>query len=225
MCLSHWMTDAFAKVPTNPRMAENTLIIFVKNPIAGTVKTRIARTVGNERAVKVYQHLLRHTQAITRPLTCRRVVYYGDFVNQDDGWNGYTKQLQSGGNLGERMLEAFREQLTSGTNELSSDRIYPGRAVIIGSDCLGITPGHIEQAFLALDKADVVIGPATDGGYYLLGMKTLHSFLFEHMPWSQPQLRQQTEQAILQYGLTFERLEELTDIDEWADYENALTQI
>lgn len=225
MCLSHWMTDAFAKVPTNPRMAENTLIIFVKNPIAGTVKTRIARSVGNERAVEVYQHLLRHTQAITRPLTCRRVVYYGDFINPDDEWNGYAKQLQSGGNLGERMLEAFREQLTPDTNELSSDRTYPGRAVIIGSDCLGITPGHIEQAFLALDEADVVIGPATDGGYYLLGMKTLHSFLFEDMPWSQPHLRQQTEQAILQHGLTVERLEELTDIDEWADYENALTKL
>ena len=226
------MTDAFAKLPTNPRMAENTLIIFVKNPIAGTVKTRIARTVGNEQAVEVYQHLLRHTQAITRSLTCRRVVYYGDFINPDDGWNGYEKQLQSGQNLGERMLEAFREQLTPSKNDLSSeglnpgrvppDRTHPGRAVIIGSDCLSITPGHIEQAFLALNDADVVIGPATDGGYYLLGMKRLHQFLFENMPWSQPQLRQRTEQALLQHGLTFALLEELTDIDEWTDYENEL---
>ncbi|MDB5239508.1 MAG: glycosyltransferase [Spirosoma sp.] len=226
MCLSHRMTDAFAKVPTNPRMAENTLIIFVKNPIAGTVKTRIARTVGNERAVEVYQHLLRHTQAITRPLTCRRVVYYGDFINPDDGWNGYEKQLQSGRNLGERMREAFREQLESSKqvhpDRVNPDRVNPDRVVIIGSDCLGITPGHIEQAFLALDKVDVVIGPATDGGYYLLGMKKLHSFLFDNMPWSQPELRHQTEQALLEHGLVFERLEQLTDIDEWVDYENAL---
>lgn len=220
------MTNAFAKVPTNPRMAENTLIIFVKNPIAGTVKTRIARTVGNERAVAVYQHLLRHTQTITRPLTCRRVVYYGDFVNPDDGWNEYEKKLQSGRDLGERMLAAFREQLTPGTNDLSSpDRVTPDRAVIIGSDCLSITSSHIEQAFLALNEADVVIGPATDGGYYLLGMKTLHPFLFEDMPWSQPELRQLTEQAIRQHGLMFARLEELTDIDEWTDYEHALTKI
>ena len=56
-------------------MAENTLIIFVKNPIPGTVKTRIARTVGDERATDVYRHLLRHTQEIMQPLTCRRVVY------------------------------------------------------------------------------------------------------------------------------------------------------
>ena len=205
------------KLPTNPRMAENTLIIFVKNPVPGTVKTRIARTVGNKRAAAVYRHLLRHTQEVVRQLTCHRVVYYGDFVNPDDGWNGYEKQLQVGRGdgpqgLGERMLRSFREQFEQGA----------GRVIIIGSDCLTITPDHIEQAFAALNEADVVIGPATDGGYYLLGMRELHPFLFEDMPWSQPELRQLTELAILQNGLTFERLEELTDIDEWEDYENAL---
>ncbi|MBC3785327.1 TIGR04282 family arsenosugar biosynthesis glycosyltransferase [Spirosoma utsteinense] len=193
-------------------MAESTLIIFVKNPIPGTVKTRIARTVGNEQAVAVYQHLLRHTQAITRPLRCRRVVYYGDFVNEDDGWNGYEKQLQSGQDLGQRMQEAFREQFEQGA----------GPVAIIGSDCLSITACHIEQAFAALARADVVIGPATDGGYYLLAMKKLHPALFDGMPWSQPELGQLTELASRQNGLTVERLDELTDIDEWADYEHAL---
>lgn len=200
-------------------MAETTLIIFVKNPVSGTVKTRIARTVGNERAVAVYQHLLRHTQQTVQQLRGRRVVYYGDFINPDDGWNGYDKQLQSGRDLGERMLTAFREQFEQAAEP---KRFPPDRIVIIGSDCLAITPAHIERAFAALDAADVVIGPATDGGYYLLGMKQLHPFLFADMPWSQPELRQLTELALLQNGLTFERLDELTDIDEWADYENAL---
>ena len=198
-------------------MAENTLIIFVKNPVPGTVKTRIARTIGDERATDVYRHLLRHTQEITRKLTCHRVVYYGDFINPDDGWNGYEKQLQSGDNLGERMLTAFREQFGRGAN-----RVPPDRAIIIGSDCLTVTADHVEQAFAALDETDVVIGPATDGGYYLLGMRELHLFLFENMPWSQPELRRLTELALLQHGLTFGQLDELTDIDEWADYENAL---
>lgn len=193
-------------------MAENTLIIFVKNPVPGTVKTRIARTAGNERAAEVYQHLLRHTQEITQQLTVHRVVYYGDFVNPDDGWNGYDKQLQVDGDLGKRMREAFRQQFEQKAS----------RVIIIGSDCLEITSDHIEQAFLALNDAEVVIGPATDGGYYLLGMKQLYPFLFENMPWSQPELRQLTELTLLQHGLTVERLEELTDIDEWADYENAL---
>jgi rSAM/selenodomain-associated transferase 1 len=192
-------------------MVENHLIIFVKNPIPGTVKTRIARTVGNERAVHVYKHLLQHTQDITQSLPYRRIVYYGDFINPDDGWNAYEKQLQSGDDLGQRMLNAFRAQFEAGA----------GRVCIIGSDCLAITSNHIRLAFEALNQADVVIGPATDGGYYLLGMKQLHPALFENMPWSQPELRQLTELAMLQNGLTFERLEELSDIDEWDDYQRA----
>lgn len=195
-------------------MATEHLLIFVKNPVPGTVKTRIARTVGDEQAVLVYRNLLAYTQQITRSLTCHRVVYYGDFINESDGWNGYDKAQQTGQDLGERMLNAFREQIELGA----------GKAVIIGSDCFDITTDHIERAFRVLDVADVVIGPATDGGYYLLGMKQLHPFLFENMPWSQPELRQLTELAILQNGLTFERLDELTDIDEWSDYEQYLNR-
>lgn len=195
-------------------MTQHHLIIFVKNPIAGQVKTRIARTVGNDRAVAVYRHLLRHTQQITAPLACRRIVYYGDFVNADDGWTGYDKKLQSGDDLGQRMAAAFEAEFAAGAD----------RVVIIGSDCLAITSDLIDLAFAALDQADVVIGPATDGGYYLLGTKTMHPFLFSDMPWSQPELRQLTELAILQHGLTVERLVELTDIDEWSDYEQATNQ-
>ncbi len=193
-------------------MTDQHLIIFVKNPIPGTVKTRIARTVGNDRAVQVYQHLLRHTQDMVAQLPQHRVVYYGDFINPDDGWNDYEKQLQTGNDLGQRMLNAFRERFDAGAD----------RAVVIGSDCLAITPDHIQLAFDALDQADIVIGPATDGGYYLLGMKQPHEFLFTDMPWSQPELCQLTELAILQHNLTFERLGELTDIDEWDDYERAV---
>lgn len=193
-------------------MAEKHLIIFVKNPIPGTVKTRIARSVGNEKAVQVYRHLIHYTQQLTRFLTVHRVIYYGDFVNPNDGWNNYEKRLQHGKDLGERMLAAFDEQFRAGAE----------RVVIIGSDCLMLTERHIQQAYDALTTTDVVIGPATDGGYYLLGMNRLHPFLFENMPWSQPELRQRTEEALVQHGLRFERLEELTDIDEWDDYEKAI---
>ena len=185
------------------------LIIFVKNPIPGQVKTRIARTVGDAKAVDVYQHLLRYTQQLVETFPGQRVVYYGDFINPDDGWNSYEKQLQTGDDLGERMLNAFREQFAAGAQKV----------VVIGSDCLTVTPDHLTRAFQVLDTADVVIGPATDGGYYLLGMNQPHPFLFADMPWSQPELRRLTELAILQYGFTFAQLDELTDIDEWADYE------
>lgn len=190
-------------------MPDNRLVVFVKNPISGQVKTRIARTVGDTKAVEVYQHLLRYTQAVVQQFWGQCVVYYGDFVNPDDGWNGYKKYEQTGHDLGERMLNAFREQFGAGAQKV----------VIIGSDCLAITPEHIDQAFEVLDTRDVVIGPATDGGYYLLGMTKLHPFLFNDMPWSQPELGLRTELSLGQHGLSFQRLDQLTDIDEWSDYE------
>ena len=116
--------------------------------------------------MQVYKHLLRHTQETVAQLAVQRVVYYGDFVNEDDGWNDYDKQLQTGNDLGQRMLNAFQERFADGAS----------RVVVIGSDCLAITPDHIRLAFDALNQADVVIGPATDGGYYLLGMKQPHEF-------------------------------------------------
>ncbi|SOD82372.1 TIGR04282 family arsenosugar biosynthesis glycosyltransferase [Spirosoma fluviale] len=189
-------------------MAGDHLIVFVKNPVPGQVKTRIARTVGNDKAVAVYRHLLRYTQDVVRSFEVRCGVYYGDFINPDDGWTGYQKYQQTGEDLGERMSHAFREQFSAGAEKV----------VIIGSDCLDITPVHLKQAFDRLNTTDVVIGPATDGGYYLLGMTQYHPFLFQDMPWSQPELCQRTEAAIRQNGLTFKRLEQLTDIDEWADY-------
>ncbi len=193
-------------------MAEAHLIIFVKNPVPGTVKTRIAQTVGDERAAEVYQHLIRYTQQVTHELPDHCVVYYGDYINPDDGWNDYEKSLQIGDDLGWRMLNAFQAHFAAGAQ----------RVAIIGSYCLTITADHIRQAFDALTNVDVVIGPATDGGYYLLGMRRLHAFLFEDMPWSQPELSQLTESALLQNGLTFERLAELSDIDTWDDYHTAI---
>ncbi|GAA4399470.1 TIGR04282 family arsenosugar biosynthesis glycosyltransferase [Nibrella viscosa] len=189
-------------------MAVEELIIFVKNPIPGTVKTRIARTVGNDKAAEVYRHLLAYTQSLTRTLPWHRVVYYSDFINPNDGWNSYEKRLQQGTNLGERMKNAFRERFKAGAR----------RVVIIGSDCLDLRAEHLKQAFRNLDSAEVVIGPASDGGYYLLGMKQLHPFLFENKPWSQPDLLNLTLTEIQQKGVSYALLEELTDIDEWADY-------
>lgn len=195
-------------------MAHNHLVIFVKNPIPGTVKTRIAKTVGDEKAAQVYRHLIQYTQQITRNGPWEKVVYYGDFINPDDGWNDYQKFLQTNGDLGHRMEEAFRNQFAA----------HAQRVVLIGSDCLAITQADLEQAFAALDTADVVVGPATDGGYYLLGMKQLHPELFANMPWSQSTLLAETERVIKDKSLVFNRLVALTDIDEWSDYAQATGQ-
>ncbi|MBO0937786.1 TIGR04282 family arsenosugar biosynthesis glycosyltransferase [Fibrella sp. HMF5335] len=195
-------------------MPSHRLVIFVKNPIPGTVKTRIAKTVGVEKATQVYRHLVQYTQQITRYSPWEKVVYYADFVNPNDGWSGYRKVQQTGNDLGQRMQQAFQDQFATNAE----------RVVLIGSDCLALTQTHLTQAFAALDTADVVIGPATDGGYYLLGMKQLHTDLFANMPWSQPNLLAETELALQRNQLTYSRLETLTDIDEWSDYVGATGQ-
>lgn len=195
-------------------MTDEHVIIFVKNPIPGTVKTRIAQTVGHDKAVAVYRHLLQYTQQLTATEQWHRSVYYSDFINPDDGWNGYEKCQQQGDDLGQRMYAAFQERFKAGAL----------RVVIIGSDCLEITAHHISQAFLALHRSQVVIGPATDGGYYLLGLSEPFPFLFENKPWSQPELLAQTIAELQETGVSYELLDELTDIDEWADYEHYLNK-
>lgn len=198
-------------------MPLHALIIFVKNPIEGNVKTRIARTVGHSRAVEIYRELLAHTHAVAESLpagTCTRTVYYGDYIHENDLWNGWAKALQPEGDLGFRMKEAFREQFVRGADKV----------VIIGSDCLDLQPRHLEEAFESLNKNDVVLGPSTDGGYYLLGMTHLHEELFDNMPWSQPELMDKTKAAMERKLLRYALLEPLTDIDEWDDYQQAMAK-
>jgi uncharacterized protein len=214
-------------LPTIQRKRMNyILIVFVKNPIQGKVKTRIAATVGEAKATEVYLELLNHTKAVITKwlekldikVQKQAVIYYGDYINDDDLWSEpyFLKKLQvSTSDLGERMQAAFEEELNADT---------PNRVVIIGSDCLTLRPKHLTEAFEALAKNDVVIGPASDGGYYLLGMKALHRFLFENKSWSQPTLMEETMAEIKQIEsrrptrLNHYLLETLSDVDTWEDY-------
>lgn len=196
-------------------MPLHALIIFVKNPIEGNVKTRIAKTVGHPKAVEVYRELLDYTHTVAETLpseACTKTVYYGDFINENDLWNGWSKALQPEGDLGDRMKAAFRDQFSKGAKSV----------VIIGSDCLELHPRHLEEAFTQLQSHEVVIGPSTDGGYYLLGMNSLHEALFDDMPWSQPELMEKTSLVLENKNLPYHLLEPLTDIDEWEDYEGAV---
>ncbi len=91
------------------------------------------------------------------------------------------------------------------------------KVVIIGSDCPGLTTNHMEEAFVSLDHHDVVIGPAHDGGYYLLGMKELHPKLFENKNWSTASVFNDTMTTINMLELSCHQLEKLTDVDEEKD--------
>jgi len=160
---------------TNSVPSKNLLLIFTRNPELGKCKTRLAATVGNENALEIYKFLLHHTVAITKDLKVAKQVYYSESICEQDIWNNdiYHKKEQQGSDLGLRMEKAFRDGFKEGFDKI----------IIIGSDMYDLSKTDIENAFLQLDEADFVIGPAEDGGYYLLGMKQLEAALFIDKKW------------------------------------------
>jgi len=188
------------------------LLIFVRNAELGKVKTRLAKTLGDENALRVYNLLLKHTCLVTWELKCDKMVWYSDTITEDDLWNNrYQKEVQKGNDLGERMEHAFETVFKAGYQ----------KAVIIGSDSLQLSADHIKQAFIALDKNDVVYGPALDGGYYLLGMKKLHPKIFKGKPWGKDTLMTETLKELK--GLETCGLAILNDIDTYEDLAHGVT--
>ncbi|MES2111235.1 MAG: TIGR04282 family arsenosugar biosynthesis glycosyltransferase [Bacteroidota bacterium] len=187
------------------------LILFVRHPELGKVKTRLAKGIGDDKALAVYNLLLSHTRQITIPLNCRKFIYYTDQVIEHDIWTfpGYTKRQQFGEDLGARMSNAFKDLFEQGFK----------RVVIIGSDCYLLQTAILEQGITALADKDVVIGPTFDGGYYLLGSNHYLPQLFTDKAWSTDQVTNQTVATINQLELTYSLLEKLHDVDEAADLE------
>jgi len=154
---------------------QKALIIFTRNPELGKVKTRLATTIGDAAALEVYHKLLEHTVDITQTLKVDKFVFYSEQIQENDHWDTtiYYKELQKGTNLGERMHHAFELLFKKGYRQI----------IIVGSDIFELTTKNIQEAFTGLDTANFVVGPALDGGYYLLGMNTLNKSLFEHKKW------------------------------------------
>ncbi|MBN8718429.1 MAG: TIGR04282 family arsenosugar biosynthesis glycosyltransferase [Sediminibacterium magnilacihabitans] len=193
------------------------LIIFAKNLIHGQVKTRLAATIGNDMALTVYSHLLQHTASVTNYLPVEKIVFYSDNIEQRDVWGNevYKKQVQAGNDLGEKIQNGFIYAFGKGNNAVA----------IIGTDCLQITSAIIMNAFAYLQKHDVVIGPANDGGYYLLAIKQMHHQLFQNIRWSSDEVLKQTLAICNQQNLSVYQLAELSDIDNENDLTEELRQM
>ena len=192
-------------------LSSTALVIFVRNPVLGQVKTRLAKDIGDERARAIYLQLLQHTLEITRGLSFRKFIYYADEVSDYDLWSvpGYTKRKQNGTDLGERMLNSFKELFDQGFT----------RIIIIGSDCLQLQTENLQEAVALLESNVAVMGPASDGGYYLLGLTKLYPDLFLNKPWSTDQVFAKTIDDFNNQGITYALLKELSDIDDITDLE------
>lgn len=191
------------------------LIIFVRNPVLGQVKTRLAATVGDARALEIYNQLLEHTRNIAAATTADKFIFYVEQVTAQDMWSGegFYKMLQTPGDLGHKMKAAFDTVFMMGF----------GQVVIIGSDCLQLTTPVIEMAFYELQKVDAVIGPAIDGGYYLLGLKRACNAVFEKKEWSTATVFVDSIADFQRLGLSFKVLPTLTDVDTESDWISSQT--
>jgi rSAM/selenodomain-associated transferase 1 len=197
-------------------MKKEALLIFAKNLVEGQVKTRLAASVGNEKAFSVYKQLLQHTVLITQDLPIDKIAFYTDFI-EEEIWknNFYKKKIQHGNSLGKRMENAFKCSFTAGYEKV----------IIIGTDCFELNAEIIMSAFANLNKYDVVIGPATDGGYYMLGMKKEYPFLFRNIKWSTDEVFSKSIALCTKNRLSFSLLPELSDIDEEKDLQRYEKQL
>ncbi len=158
---------------------EARILLFCRAPVAGQVKTRLARTIGNEAAVRWHRALAMHcletvaaAQLAPLQLWCSPDVQHNFFSRQQARFP-LSLHGQSGPDLGARMSHAFDVALV--------DAEY---ALVIGTDCPVLSADYLHQALTALrDGAPAVIGPAEDGGYVMLGQRCNHQSLFEDMPW------------------------------------------
>lgn len=191
-------------------MENKALIIFAKNPLLGRVKTRLASVIGDAKALEIYNQLLKSVHIYSEKIPEQKIVYWEGGVPSLHPFlgDGYRHELQPEGDLGEKMSFAFEAELKSYRS-----------ICIIGTDCLELTPESIKDAFKVLECHDVVIGPAVDGGYYLLGMNQYYPFLFQEMKWSSSSVFDDTILKVEAHHLNYKNLPMLSDVDTYQDYQ------
>ena len=182
------------------------ILIFAKAPIAGLVKTRMLPALSAEQAAALHRQLVIETVATVTAARLAPVVLY---VSDDDPfWSSldgnFELKKQAGGDLGERMHQAIKEQLA-----------LTNKVVLIGSDCPFIDRKYLEQALQGLSSPapTVVLGPASDGGYVLIASNAITAEMFCGVTWGSEFVLAQTLQKIDCLGWQYHCLAELNDID------------
>ena len=183
---------------------------MAKSPELGKVKTRLAKSIGDEEALKIYSKLLNYTFRESNCALWETAVHFKRTWDKTLNTFDFEIKPQSEGELGERMEASFHKEFKDGAD----------RVVMIGADCPEISLGHIERAFGMLKLHDVVIGPASDGGYYLIAMNEVHPEILKDVPWSTDHVFEITKELAQENNLSIGLLETLTDIDTQEDLAN-----
>jgi uncharacterized protein len=193
------------------------LVIFIKAPRLGAVKSRLAKTLGEENALAAYKLMTDRLLANLIGLPGIEIRFSPDDAEDEvRKWlgNGFEFSPQGSGDLGERLQRAFEESFARGF----------GRTVIIGSDCPYVTRSDIEMAWASLANCEAVIGPAADGGYWLIGLRSPQPRLFEEISWSSDSVFETTLERICAANLPHDCLRELNDIDAESDWRHYIAE-
>ena len=182
--------------------------IFAKPPRPGLVKTRLIPDIGADKAAKVYRYCLEYTLEMARQSGLEFQLYLREICD-DELLQDEEHFLQKGSDLGTRMFNAIREMLSASTDG----------AIIIGSDCLDISSRHLLQAARALADHEVVLLPAQDGGYALIGCSSIDPGLFQNVSWSSDRVLKQTLANAKRLNYRVSLLETVRDIDTLQDLE------
>ena len=195
-------------------MSEKLLMVFVKYPAPGSVKQRLAQHLGNERAAEIYKKIAATIVQKVTPARSGDYIVTICFSPQEDEklvkkWLNKNEYFspQEGSDLGERMSNAFLQAFAAGYT----------KALLIGSDCPDISRTIVNRGFVLLDTQDIVLGPALDGGYYLIGLRRHEPELFTNIEWGTERVLQQTLDTITAAGVTVALLPQLRDIDRIED--------
>jgi hypothetical protein len=193
-------------------MRMDALVVMARAPRLGTVKTRLAAEVGDERALAIHRAMTERVVRAVGSAPCAVTVSYtpSDAGTEMGEWLGDRFQFvpQSGSGLGERMLAAIEGRLAGGAE----------RVVVIGTDCPTLDAGTVREALAALETHDVVFGPASDGGYYLVGVRGPHRAIFDRVPWSSEHTLAVSLVRAADAGLTIALLDEMRDVDTAEDW-------
>ncbi len=198
---------------THSRPKDRIILLFVKTPLSGRVKTRLSKVVGRQEAANLYKCFVSDIIAVLQQtdFTLRICYHPAEAENQMIDWLGpsFTYTPQRGKNLGERMADAFNKAFSGGIRS----------ALIIGSDLPDLSTAIIDEAFASLETTAAVIGPALDGGYYLIGFKN-NAYLpaaFEDIPWGTEDVYAKTLNIFQNHKVGYHPLPVCRDIDDYQD--------
>jgi len=194
------------------------ILLFLRWPTPGTTKTRLIPALGAEGAAALYRRLADRVAAITREVDRPDLTRFACFEPRERereiaDWMGpdFTTLAQPDADLGGRLIAGFDHAFAAGAT----------RVIAIGSDCVEITPALLGEALDALRDHDAVVGPATDGGYWVIGLARPCPDVFTDVPFSREVTLAVTLDRMAEAGLSVQSLPVLSDVDRPEDLEGA----